>query len=290
VTIQFFAQARGVLLWRRASPLPPPASRRRCGAWARYRGFESAAPSSASPVSPHGYEPNTLYRGPAGERPGDHAVPARLPRTCETVVCGSARALRRRPRVSSAPHVRIEPRAPAPQLSAARAYAPNAPSGPGERPGGHAASASNPCTCVEASSALLCSSPPLPRPRPVGSAQVRCARAGFPVNEGGTAREAAFRIEPRAPVSPARRRAGVRFERAVEVERGRSGGYAASARLPCTRKGGPRRRCSCNSLPPVLVSPARRCAVAARAGAAMKVALARNQRGAQVLPTRAARD
>jgi hypothetical protein len=42
-----------------------------------------------------------------------------------------------------------------------------------------------------------------------------CHVQAFPANEGSAAREAAFRIEPRAPASPAQRRAGVRAERAV---------------------------------------------------------------------------
>jgi hypothetical protein len=46
-------------------------------------------------------------------------------------------------------------------------------------------------------------------------------RAGFPANEGSAARKAAFRIEPRAPASPAQRRVGVRAERAVGAGRAR---------------------------------------------------------------------
>src|ERR1035441_838808 len=79
----------------------------------------------------------------------------------------------------------------------------------------------------------------------------RCS--SFPANEGSTAREAAFRIEPRAPASPAHRRAGLRAERAVGARRERSGGHVASSRLPWTCTGLRRRR-SCSSPPPALAS------------------------------------
>jgi hypothetical protein len=58
-------------------------------------------------------------------------------------------------------------------------------------------------------------------------------RPRFAGNEGSAAREAAFRIEPRAPASHARRRAGVRAERAVGATR--PGGRAVTPCLPDSR-------------------------------------------------------
>ena len=91
-----------------------------------------------------------------------------------------------------------------------------------------------------------------PRSRRAGSAQVRCPRRRgskgalarnqramqrprFAANEGSAAREAAFRIELRAPASPARchRRAGVRAERAVAARR--ASGHAVTLRPPDSR-------------------------------------------------------
>ena len=78
----------------------------------------------------------------------------------------------------------------------------------------------------------------------------------------------AFRIEPLVPASPAQRRAQVRAEHAVRASPALLVLFAAAH---------------------ARVSPARRRAGAARAGAASKVALARNRRGAQAsLPTKAA--
>jgi hypothetical protein len=100
-----------------------------------------------------------------------------------------------------------------------------------ERPGGHGVPATLPCTWRGDRRRRSCSSPPprLDGPAPCGA----CALARL--------REC----------DAARRSAG----RAVGVMRARPRGCAEPARLPCTRKGGPRRRCSCNSLPPVLTAP-----------------------------------
>ncbi len=93
-----------------------------------------------------------------------------------------------------------------------RCHEPNAPSR-------HGAHAKLPCTGIAASSALLVL---LAAARGcVSSAR----RAGFAAKEGSAAREAAFRIELRAPASPAQRRA---------------------ACAPNTPPG----RCSCSSPPP----------------------------------------
>ena len=103
-----------------------------------------------------------------------------------------------------------------------RCHEPNAPSR-------HGAHAKLPCTGIAASSALLVL---LAAARGcVSSAR----RAGFAAKEGSAAREAAFRIELRAPASPARchRRAGVRAERAVAARR--ASGHAVTLRPPDSR-------------------------------------------------------
>ena len=59
--------------------------------------------------------------------------------------------------------------------------------------------------------------------------------SGFAGNEGSAAREAAFRIEPRAPASHARHRGRPRRTRSRGAAPARPSGRVASARLPCTR-------------------------------------------------------
>jgi hypothetical protein len=133
-----------------------------------------------------------------------------------------------------------------------------------------------------------------PRSRRAGSAQVRCPRRRgskgalarnqramqrprFAANEGSAAREAAFRIELRAPASPARchRRAGVRAERA--------GGPAGTRRPPDSRARARGFAGAARAL-----SPARRRAVAARAGAARKWRWHGSSAAQVSLPTKAA--
>jgi hypothetical protein len=109
----------------------------------------------------------------------------------------------------------------------------------------HAASARLPCTCMGLRRRCSCSSPPpAPASPPPGAVRWRRAlarlesgagteparRSGFAANEGSAAREAAFRIEPHAPASPAQRRAGVRAERAVEARRAARRARRARAR------------------------------------------------------------
>ena len=135
-------------------------------------------------------------------------------------------------------------------VSAARAYAPSAQSGPGARPGGYAARF--PCTSMGLRRRCSHSSPLALAPRRPGggAAPARAAAASKVVlarnrRGNGLSRaqaslstaaappvKGAFRIEPRAPASPAQPRAGPRSERAVGV--GRERGQAVSARPPCT--------------------------------------------------------
>jgi hypothetical protein len=97
-----------------------------------------------------------------------------------------------------------------------------------------------------------------------------------------------FRLEPRAPASPAQRRAATHRTRRRGQARGRPRG------TPCppdsrARARGLRRRCSCSPAPPMRVTSARRRVVPARAAAASKVVLARNRRAARVIPRAGAR-
>ena len=134
--------------------------------------------------------------------------------------------------------------------SAAAAWAPSSwPEGSGARAaGGHAESARLPCTCVELRRRCSCSSPSTPASRSPGARAVaarpsattkgalaRKTRSSFAANRGSAAREAAFRIEPRAPVCPAQHRGGERAERAVGGSIARAAGRSRpSARLLCT--------------------------------------------------------
>jgi hypothetical protein len=138
------------------------------------------------------------------------------------------------------------------------------------RPGGRGAPARLPGACRAAWARCSCSSPTALASCRLGARAV-CTlarleggagtepvpRAGFPANEGSAAREAAFRIEPRAPDSPAQRRANVRSERAAAAQR--ASGPAVTACPPDSRARawGLRPRCSCSS-PPALASSARR--------------------------------
>jgi hypothetical protein len=89
-------------------------------------------------------------------------------------------------------------------------------------------------------------------------------RSSFAANEGSAAREAASRIEPRAPASPAHRRAGLRAECALGATRADGQPVPDVRQTPVHVHGG-------------------------LAGAASRAALVRNQRGAQAsLPTKAA--
>jgi hypothetical protein len=102
---------------------------------------------------------------------------------------------------------------------------------------------------------------PLRRPcsRLTGQSPVRCRRAAaarnWPWRETSAVREAAFRIEPRAPASPARRRGRPRRTRSRGPARERPGGHAVAARPPNSRarERQLRRRSACSS-PPELAS------------------------------------
>ena len=117
--------------------------------------------------------------------------------------------------------------------------------------GGHAVPARLPCRCTRLRRRCSRSPPPVLAAQRRGASAVaaRAAaaskvalarnrramrRASFPANEGSAAREAAFRIEPRAP-----RRGGVCAERAFAARRERPGGHVVPARLLCTWKGLP---------------------------------------------------
>jgi hypothetical protein len=239
------SRARASRLRRRrscSSPAPTLMSRRpgaravaaRAGAASRTPCRAVFSPRSVSP--PRGYEPN--------ERP---ATP------CPPVSRARARGLRRRCSCSSPPALtsrrpdavrcRRAPRS----LSQLRWRTRRTRSrgSAGERPSGHAVPARLPCTCMGASPALLvlaaATHADVSSARRQCGAGARCRgfekcagteptrRSGFAADEGSAAREAAFRIEPRAPASPDRA-ARLRAERAVGARRAR--GRAVAARPP----------------------------------------------------------
>ena len=105
--------------------------------------------------------------------------------------------------------------------------------------------------------------------------------SGSATDEGSAACRAPFRIEPRAPASPAQRRAGVLSERAVATRR--AGGQAVTARPSgsSARASRLRRRCSCSSASAFAAHPPGASAVASRAAAASRMPRS-------VLPRRAA--
>jgi hypothetical protein len=86
-------------------------------------------------------------------------------------------------------------------------------------------------------------------------------RSGFAANEGSAAREAASRIEPRAPASPAHRRAGLRAEHAAGATRADGQPVTDVRQTPVQVQGGP--GCSWPAPPPARAPRAQRRAVPA---------------------------